>query len=448
MAKKGGSSSSNGKRARSGGEGWSSDHHALRKAKQQRKVDDEDKQLQRERRSALLTRDSKEKHEEGKLRLHITRTQRQLEKLKQRLETWDDVEEARLVQQAQEEEERKQKEAAEGPKKKRGRLGPETWKLKGAARPAWQVYDFDTRYVDPHQKAHDEAARKVARSRNILATCQGRFGRDDDPNVPQPHCREYLSLLMQLGLLSMQSNQLKTARKAFLECIDLDGIDQPVTPARCHLMRLYLEANRPESARRLWERLSPTDPSVWIRYSAALIEYVSWKILEEEGSTQQTAEALLASAIKSNIFCAYYLAFFDLFRGVMEHTDEIEDADESSPLEEAIEYCNSEQLGAWKGTEGAMEWIQQVMKNVLNGGSIRKNDDELTAMDLDWRGPLAKVQEIHSQNADDKKDVHAADKDDDGEDREDEEESAADVAMFATMFETAMEMLEDSGRLK
>ena len=129
---------------------WSSNHHALRKAKQQRKGMSE-KQEERARRSALLTRDSKEKREEGKNRLHIKRTQRQLDKLRERLENWDDVEEARLVKEEQERI-RKEKENEGKEKKKKGRLGPETWKLKGAARPAHLVYDFDTRYVDPHMK--------------------------------------------------------------------------------------------------------------------------------------------------------------------------------------------------------------------------------------------------------------------------------------------------------
>ena len=98
-----------------------------------------------------------------------------------------------------------------------------------------------------------------------------------------------------------------------------------------------MEANRPESARRLWERLSPNDPSVWIRYSAALIEFVSWSVLKEESSNRDTAERLLASAIKTNIYCAFYLAFFDTFDEVMDYTDEIEDATDDSPLEQAIE---------------------------------------------------------------------------------------------------------------
>jgi len=431
---------------------WSSTDHAIRKAKQRQKLSVE-KLEARERRSALLTRDSKEKHEEGKLRLYIKRVQRQIDKLRERLEAWDDVEEKRLAKERLQEEERKRKEEEEGPKKKKGRLGPETWKLKGAARPAWMVYEFDTRYVDPHMKAHEEARMKVARSRNILELCKGKFGNENDKDVPQPQCREYLSLLMQLGNLCMQSKQLKTARKAFLECLELDSIDHPVTPARCQLMRLYMEANRPDSARRLWERLSPNDPSVWIRFSAALVEYVSWKILEEEGSTQESAELLLAKAIKNNVFCAYYLAFFDVFDEVMDYAEEVEDAHESSPLEEAIEYCNSEQLGAWKGTDGALDWVKTNVLRVLSGESIGESVDKLYISDMDWRAQLSKIREKlavadnYHEPPEPEGDGDAGADDSDRSDVDDDD-SVVDLAMFATMFETAMEMLEVSGKLK
>ena len=434
-----------GKRNRTGGdtEAWSASDHLIRKAKQELKQNQ--KQEERARRSALLTRDSKEKREEGKLRLHIKRVQRQLDKLRERLESWDDVEEKRLLEQLKAEEERKRQEALE-PKKKKGRKGPETWKLKGAARPAWQVYDFDTRYVDPHIKAHEEAKKKAKRCRNILSTCKGKFG-EEEKGVPQPHCREFLSLLMQLGNLARQANQLKTARQAFLECIELDSSENPVTPARCQLMRLYMDANRPDSARRLWERLPSDDPSVWIRYSAALVEYVSWKLLGEEGSSQETAETLLTRAIRANVFCAYYLGFFDTFSEVMDYVDEIEDADEEQPLEEAIEYCNSEQMGAWQGTDGAMEWVRDFVLSGLHSHSV--SDEKLSSSDLEWRDKLSEIRrDYEASEGQSNRDIdESGGLVDNDSDPSEDNDSVADVAMFAGMFETAMEMLEEEGKL-
>lgn len=417
---------------------WSSNHHAIRKAKQQRKGASE-KQEEKEKRSALLARDSKQNQEEGKNRLHIKRTQRLVEKLRERLEIWDDVEEEIFIKK------RKALDDKEGKKSgKNGRKGPETWKLKGAARPADMVYDFDTRYVDPYLKAHDEAKKKAARCRNIMILCKGKFGIENDKGVPQPQCREYLSLLMQLGNLYTYAQQMKSARKCFLECIELDSFAHPITTARSQLMRLYMEANRPDSARRLWETLPPTDPAVWIQYSAVLIEFVSFKILEEEGSSEQKCEDRMVDAIKSNVFCAFYLAFFDNFNEVMEYTEDIVDANDDSPLEQAIEYCNSEQLGSWKGTDGAMDWVRTFIVRILNDKFMPK-EQNLSASDLDWRAALLSVRKTHGANDNDKNDDKSDDNDDKSDDNDDE--SVVDVKMYATMFETAMEMIEESGAL-
>mmetsp|Transcript_37957 Transcript_37957/g.79327 ORF Transcript_37957/g.79327 Transcript_37957/m.79327 type:complete len:444 (-) Transcript_37957:30-1361(-) len=420
---------------------WSSNHHAIRKAKKQRKRVSE-KLEERERRSAILTRDSKQKREEGKNRLHIKRTQRQIEKLRERLENWNDVEEKLLVKKRIEDQRMKDEKEGQEPRKKK-RKGPESWKLKGAARPAHMVYDFDTRYVDPYIKAHAEAKEKVERSRNVLILCKGKFGLENDRNVPQPQCRDYLSLLMQLGNLCMYSQQMKTARKCFLECMELDSSETPITPARCQLMRLYMQANRPDSARRLWEKLPPKDPAVWIRYSAVLIEFVSFKILEEEGSSEKKCEDRMVEAIHSNIFCAYYLAFFDRFNEVMDYTEDIEDSTEDSLLEQAIEYCNSEQVGAWKGTDGAMDWVRNFIVRILNNESASR-EQELSASDLDWRKALLKARKIDSTNANDSEND---DNNNNEESPDSDDESVVDFEMYATMFETAMEMLEDSGDL-
>lgn len=404
---------------------WTASDHDIRKAKRQRKSDA--KQEERESRSALLTRDSKEKHEEGKLRLHLVRVQRQVDQLRARLEVWDDVEEKEKRVKA-ELDKRKTEEDTSSTTKKKGRKGPETWKLKGAARPAWQVYDFDTRYIDPHSLAHEEARKKAGRCRNLLQLYRGRLGQDEScGGPPQPQCREFLALLMQMGLLHVQGKQFKSARAAFLECMELDSVENPITPARCHLMRLYMEMNRPASARRLWERLSPDDPSVWIRYSAALVEFVSWKILGEDGSTQESAESLLADAILSNVFCAYYLAFSDTFKNIMEYTDDIEDAHEGQSLEEAIEYCCSEQFGAWKGTEGALEWVRDFVLRAINGNPGAGG--KLSPNDLDWRDKLKDYLQSNAKS-----------EDFDGEE--------VDVAMFAGQFETAMEIITERGDLR
>jgi hypothetical protein len=418
-------------------ETWTGFDHAIRAAK---KAKSDGEESYRERRKAALTRDSKAQHDSHKLRLHIVKTEREVDKLRERLRAWDDIAEEEREKKLLEEERKAHEQQVEpSTSRKKGRKGPESWKLRGAARPAWEVYDFDTRYVDPYIKDQEEAHKKAKRSRNVLLLYKGRLGDESSNGPPQPQSRNFLALLMQLGHLCLQAKKYKAARAAFIECMDLDGTEYPITSARCHLMRLYLEANRPDSARRLWERL-PKDKSVWIRYSAALVEYVSWKILKEKGSTRDSAETLLAQAIQANVFCAYYLAYFETFETVMEYTEDIEDANEQT-LEEAIEYCCSEQHGAWLGTEGAIEWLQQVIWRALNGRPIASG--ALSSSDMEWQARLKQLEDDYDRrkSVGDGDESCIDDKKPDVESQNDDEEP--DVKMFAGMFRTGMEMLRD-----
>ena len=126
-------------------------------------------------------------------------------------------------------------------KKKRGRKGPETWKLRGAARPAHEVYDFDTRYVDPHLVAHKQAREKAQRRQNLL------HPRLFDPHTI-PACREYLGLLMQLGHICAEARQYKSAREAWLECLELDNNERRRQQERSSSCSLDFGARRPDAA--------------------------------------------------------------------------------------------------------------------------------------------------------------------------------------------------------
>jgi hypothetical protein len=443
---------------------WGQEQHQARMSRKMMKLGNEQEAASEEadksrskrkrgyERSIHLSHDSYEKKQESKLRLHISKTKRELEALRRRLTKWDEREEQVAYGKRIEEEERKRRLEEEGPKttekKRRKRLGPETWKLRGAARPAYEVYDFDTRYVCPHLKAHKEASEKASRVINAFHCCKGYFGKavkegeeekDGDKKVSEllvQTCRTFLSVSVQSALLNMEAKKFKSARDNFLEIIELEGPSSmnPITNARCRLMRMYIEANRPDSARRLWERLPSNYPSVWIRYSAALLEFVSWKILEEDGSTRESAKMLLDDAIRSNIFCAYYIAFHETFEKVMEYTDDVEDAEDGT-LEQAIEYCTSEQMGSWIGTEGATEWIKGAIVEALNGTS-EKNGTNLSAEDVEWEKKVADIELIH-ENA----------SEEENEEDEDEENTEPDELMFAGMFRVGMDMLSDAGEL-
>lgn len=424
-----------GKKRGGGGGVWTAADHEERSAAKQAKLTQ--KQVDR---SALLSHDTEDKREQKKLQLHITKTVRHVDGIRERLRQWDDVTEAKR-RKAEEEKRRKEEEEADenAPKKVRRRAGPETWKLRGAARPAWEVYDFDTRYIDPHIKAHEDDKARVKRSRNMLVLFKNNF---DSPEAP-PICRAFLTLLMQLALLYRQANKIKASRKTLLECLDLDSLVAPISLARCHLMRLYLEAKRPESAERLLDRLPDNDKSVWIQYSRLLIEYQKHSTKGDDGDedssdTNKSLEAALVLAVRANVYCAYYLAFGETFDSVIEYAEEIEDATDQEPLEEAIEFCNSEVRQDWEEEKGATQWLQDKLLAVLGASDDEKGEGMkslLSAADLDWETPLKRMEEAAK--------VAREEEEAEQDEEEEDEEDIVDVTMFAGMFRTAMEMVEE-----
>lgn len=318
-------------------------------------------------RTALLTHDTKEKRSKMQLQLHLRRTERAIANLRQRLEHWDHVEEAEKKRKIEEEESQ--------PKKKRPKWNsPETWKLKGAARPAWMVYDFDTRYVDPHLELHKKAKEKNERLMNLLVTPSF-----DLTTVEEG--REFLSLLMQYGHLSLEARKRKVAQDTFLECLRLDK--GQATTAADALMTIYLEDGNHAAAFDLG-CTRPDDPSVCVRYSTVLAAFH----LERNESCE-----LMERAIRSNVFCAHYLTNIDVFASAIDCIDELEDP--QTDLEEALDYC-SQNVDRWRGKPSAtLRSCMLEMKDVP-----------------EWKGALKPQQ-----------------KDD------------ADVPdMFLRMFETAMEM--------
>ena len=87
---------------------WGAADHAVRQRS---------KTAFQERRRAVLSHETKEKRNDLKLKLHITRVKRELETLKTRLESWDPVEEKKR-QEEEEERQRKEAEAAAHPPQK------------------------------------------------------------------------------------------------------------------------------------------------------------------------------------------------------------------------------------------------------------------------------------------------------------------------------------------
>ena len=421
-------------------------------------------------RTSRLTHNTPEKRDAARLQLHITKVQREISELKQRLTNWDPVREAQRKDEQRKQQRAQQQEATnnddDNAPKRRGRLGPESWKLRGAARPAWQVYDFDTRYVDPYAADHARAAAAQARSMNLLllrpshpitttaTTMDGDTSGSSTyllHSVAPEEAREYLGLLMQLGHLAQEAKQYKTARAAFLECIELEGYDDNMSPgitassplssspppttstmtcARESLMRMYMDLERYDAAYRFGERL-PRDTSCVIRFTMAV---VAMHLQKDDAIVTE----LLVQAVKSNIFATYYLCYYDIFQSAIEFTDDLADGDDEpqSTFEEALEYCSSPLVTLWKTTDGALAQLKALLSSSSSSGIFRTSD-------LEWDGRLSQIEsQFHTRDRSGNE--RNSDDDDDDDDDHLDTTNGLDVPMFANMFRTAMEMAQES----
>lgn len=426
----------NKKRSRGGGGAgvattWGGEDHEYRKQRkleQKRQDGSSSKSLHRQ---AVLTHETAEKRSQMQLKLHVTKVKREIDVLKAKLKCWDPEEAAMLDEQ---EAAKKLIPDEDVQNKKKGRKGPESWKLRGPARPACEVYDFDTRYVDPHIQAQEKAKAKAKRTVNLLSLYKGRMAqaiRNFESIQPDGSglltaravsmLRQYLSALMQLGHLSLESKQYKSAREAWLECIELEGTgsEEPLTTATEMLLRMYLDLQRWETAWQFVSEQMANASSVWIAFSRVLLAFK----LDKPEPDQH-----LIAAVRSNIYCAYYLAFFDTFRTVMEYTDDLTESDDEpqTDLEEAIDYCNA-CAADWQSVDAARS-MKTLLVQALSG-----RHGTLTTSDVEWKQRIANLQ----QKLD-----HVARDDDD-----DENSTSPDIKMYAGMYQTAMEMLRESGQL-
>jgi hypothetical protein len=411
-----------------------------------RQLSQSDKVARREERVRLTTRGSVEKKRNLQVKLHRTRLEREIQHLKDRLTHWDPVEEGEKAQLKRKQQE---EEGSELPKKRKGRGGPETWKLRGAARPAWQVYDFDTRYVCPHQAAHVNARLKTQRSVNQLAVYRGRIHEGPE------ELHQYLGLLMEYAHASKTAKQYKTARQTWLECLDLEG-SHPLTTAREELLQMYIGMKKIDSALELGAKYSD-DTSVWVRFPMACMSLQT---------SHEQSSLYVQQAIQANPLCAWYLAFYDTFVHVMECTDEIvqHEDDPQSLLEEAIDYCASDQVKQW--TDSARKAFRDTLLSVYGG-----RHSALHRKDVDWNLRLDRLEEdlgIQDENNDKEENERKVAEVDESSSTSDSNNTSGegddgssvtassecnhgtslDLGMYIRMFRTAMDIVRDSGQLK
>ncbi|CAH0484485.1 unnamed protein product [Peronospora farinosa] len=248
------------------------------------------------------------------------------------------------------------------PPKAPPRKGPKLiseWKLTGAARPAALVAKIAAGELD---ECGDEFPKPVETFDLYEKMRQeGKLAENKDT-------REYISLLKRLAAACCEAAMPDRGIKNYELCMSLDTTDS--FHSREGLACALVDEGRGAEARALIEQHTD-DESAVLAYCQVIIEYVSWEVLEESGSSEKVVQAAFRKAFRLNPFMAVVIAYHETFFQVMEYVDDIRDPKRGS-IEEAFVYV-SQNIGVWMDTVGAYQWIEKEL-NELSEPVATKED--------------------------------------------------------------------------
>lgn len=229
-------------------------------------------------------------------------------------------------------------------KKKKGRLGYETWKLRGAARPADTLIDTFEDYNDPHAGTVD-----------MFTLHMGSFS-------SHPQTKVYLDLLTQLAVACGEAGFTRKEAETYERVLQIDAEDKD-NCRHLYVMSL-LDRGEAGKARALIERFSATDTGTVMTYSMVLVEVVSWMALEEAGASEALATSAIERAYLANPYALVCLSYASIFEDVVEYADEINPAKcVPGSVQEAIWYCCRQEVKSpWSELEGGEEWLRSILK--------------------------------------------------------------------------------------
>ena len=176
------------------------------------------------------------------------------------------------------------------------------------------------------------------------------------------------SLLKRLAAACCEAAMPDRGIKNYELCMSLDPTDS--FHSREGLACALVDEGRGAEARTLIEQHTD-DESAVLAYCQVIIEYVSWEVLEESGSSEMVVQAAFRKAFRLNPFMAVAIAYHETFFQVMEYVDTIRDPKRGS-IEEAFVYV-SQNIGVWVDTVGAYQWIEKEL-NELSEPAATKED--------------------------------------------------------------------------
>ncbi|OQR97685.1 hypothetical protein ACHHYP_10135 [Achlya hypogyna] len=227
-------------------------------------------------------------------------------------------------------------------KRPKGPLLQHEWKLRGAARPAALLARIAAGECD----AEGNEFKAPEKTMDLFETMPGKFGEREETI-------EYLRLRKELALATCQAGLIEEGIAHFEACMELDPTDKVC--AREGLVCALVDEGRADEARVFLDRFDTT--TAVLEYCRVIIEYVSWEVLEEEGSSEELVQAAFEKAWQLNPFIAMFIAGYESFNAVVEYVDEIKSFAAGS-IEESFVYCATN-IGVWLDTVGAQAWIQK-----------------------------------------------------------------------------------------
>lgn len=215
------------------------------------------------------------------------------------------------------------------------------YELKGGARVAREYYR------PPGYKEDDEPE-------NLLDIYAGRM-------YEHIEGQKLMKALIDLGMgLHNKCSRTKEAIAVFKEMLQLDRTDNLL--ARHYLLRCYFDNADGVKSRELLERF-PDDEFACFAYGRALLEHISFAILEETDSSSELRNEMLSKAYSSNPYVLWMLVYNDIFSDVINEAGE-DMVEIISPtagsIEDAYRYFFAD-LGIWQDTEGAIKWLKEYM---------------------------------------------------------------------------------------
>ncbi|KAG7376829.1 hypothetical protein PHYPSEUDO_012674 [Phytophthora pseudosyringae] len=242
---------------------------------------------------------------------------------------------------------------------RKGPKPPSEWKLTGAARPAAMLARIEAGELDQCGNEIPKPVETFDLYEKMLE--EGKFAENEDT-------QEFISLLKQLAAACCEAGMPDRGIKNYELCMSLDKTDS--FHSREGLACVLVDEGRGAEARALIEEHRDDDSAV-LAYCQVVIEYVSWEVLEEEGSSEEVVQKAFRKAFALNPFVAVVIACHETFFQVMEYVDEIKNPKRGS-IEEAFVYV-SQNIGVWVDTVGAYQWVEKEL-NELSEPAATKED--------------------------------------------------------------------------